>query len=229
MTIIERERKELNNQLSYDGPDCPESMFIQHSLALLEQRMQDILKDVNDNKFVATLVDQASMEDTITQLKQININETDEKQFNISDLENVTLEGHNSKIDFIINEDTTFEDINITPIANDSKYYFYQSVDGQHLYLHSINIRMLQTMYGSLERAPHLLNCKVLQKQSCSMSEVLRKRLKYLQHLPETCQFEVVEIELEIPIISDEVLKKFQGIFFIYFFFLTLIFFFIVY
>lgn len=43
------------------------------------------------------------------------------------------------------------------------------------------------------------------------MTEQLRSRLKYLQHLPVTCQFDVVEIEFEqANDISNEVAAKFH-------------------
>lgn len=118
--------------------------------------------------------------------------------------------------DFVIDAESelTLNDIAIVPVdsaINDDCFYFYQAVDGQNLYLHSINTRMLQTMYGSLERAPKAITGRILQKESCSMTGELRKRLKYLQHLPVTCQFDVVEIELKSPdMISDEIMAKFK-------------------
>lgn len=42
------------------------------------------------------------------------------------------------------------------------------------------------------------------------MSEDLRKRLKYLQHLPVCTQFEVVEVEFELDTVSTEVLAQFK-------------------
>lgn len=66
-------------------------------------------------------------------------------------------------------------------------------------------------MYGCLEHAPKSITGRILQKESCSMTEELRKRLKYLQHLPVTCQFDVVEIELDCPtVISEAVRAKFK-------------------
>lgn len=89
-------------------------------------------------------------------------------------------------------------------------YFFYQSIDGQNTYLHSLNSRMLQTMYGSLENAPLEIKGRILQKETFSMSEDLRKRIKYLQHLPISCQFEIVEIDLNSNILSNEVLDMFH-------------------
>ncbi|KAL3269996.1 hypothetical protein HHI36_009053 [Cryptolaemus montrouzieri] len=93
----------------------------------------------------------------------------------------------------------------------DSKcIYFYQACDGQHIYIHSINVRMLKHTYGSLEHAPNTLTARILAKEVDSMSEDYRKRYKYLAHLPVTCCFDTVEIELGVPIVSQETLDIFK-------------------
>lgn len=70
---------------------------------------------------------------------------------------------------------------------------------------------MLEHTYGSLENCPNTLNGRILEKEGGSMTEELRRRLRYLQHLPVTCQFEVAEIQLRPPIINKETLDYFQG------------------
>lgn len=52
---------------------------------------------------------------------------------------------------------------------------------------------------------------KIVEKEGGSMTEELRKRLRYLQHLPVTCQFEVAEIQLKHPVVSKETLNEFSG------------------
>lgn len=209
MTIIERERNELICQLSLDGPDCPESMFIQQSLDLLEARQNDIMK----------LLKKAVNPQLPTEINEIiaKINETDINSNAEANPTSVPLPDIYNP-DFVIDEQSnlTLNDIAITPSVSDSKYfYFYQASDGQHLYMHSINVRMLQTMNVSLDKSPNMIRGKILQKESCSMTEILRKRLKYLQHLPVTSQFEVVEIGFDETTISPEVLAKFKGFIFL--------------
>lgn len=89
--------------------------------------------------------------------------------------------------------------------------FFSLASDGQHIYLHAINARMLEHTYGSLEMAPKIITGKIVEKEGGSMTEELRNRLRYLQHLPVTCQFEVAEIQLREPIISRETLNLFHG------------------
>lgn len=227
MTIIERERNELRCQLVSDGVDCPDSIFVQQALNLLEEREDFIRGEVKSfSDFKRIEMDEPS--ECQVGGEDFNVNENallekmvalnvDAKEF-IPDGNANKRERQNSddSADFVIDVESelTLKDIAIVPVQsaiNDNCFYFYQAVDGQHLYLHSINTRMLQTMYGALQHAPKTITGRILQKESCSMTGELRKRLKYLQHLPVTCQFDVVEIELKSPDqISDEVMAKFK-------------------
>lgn len=221
LSIIERERNELKCQLTSDGIDCPDSIFVQQALVLLEEReklLGDIDNVADNNKF-----EPANIIDLNETLEKLNLNANAKDFVPISGNDDEKLSSTDSSStpsddsdDFIIDSDSTLtlNDINIVPVntvTNTNRFYFYQANDGQHLYLHSINVRMLQAMYGSLENAPRQIIGRIVQKESCSMTEELRKRLKYLQHLPVTCQFEVVEIAFDLPgTISSEIMGKFN-------------------
>lgn len=90
-----------------------------------------------------------------------------------------------------------------------SAYYFYQASDGQHIYLHSINARCLVKEYGSLENCPPTIQANIVETEGITMSEELRRRLRYLNHLPLTCEFQVVELALKPPLVSKHVLAGF--------------------
>lgn len=220
MTIIERERSELKCQLVSDGVDCPDSIFVQQALNLLEEREDCIrgeIKSCDDGEPSVSMCGEGDLNETAAMMEKMMALNVDAKEF-VPDGNMNKRERQNSDDsgDFVIDAESelTLKDIAIVPVEsaiNDDCFYFYQAADGQHLYLHSINIRMLQTMYGALERAPKTISGRILQKESCSMTGELRKRLKYLQHLPVTCQFDVVEIELKSPdMISDVVMAKFK-------------------
>lgn len=70
---------------------------------------------------------------------------------------------------------------------------------------------MLEMTFGSLEKSPLFITGTILEKESGSMTDELRKRLRYLQHLPVTCQFEVAEIDLKPPVITTDTVEFFQG------------------
>lgn len=83
--------------------------------------------------------------------------------------------------------------------------------DGQQIYLHSINVRTLEACYGSLEQCPQEISGRIVEKEAGSMTPQLRKRLRYLEHVPITCQFEVIELDLRPPVVTPEALARFQG------------------
>lgn len=76
-------------------------------------------------------------------------------------------------------------------------YLFYQSSDGQHIYLNPFSTKILCHQYGSLEGCPLEIRAKVLQMDWVSMSDAWRKRFKYLEHLPLTCEFRLIEIDFD--------------------------------
>lgn len=78
-----------------------------------------------------------------------------------------------------------------------NSYLFYQSYDGQHIYLNPFSTKIICQEYGSLENCPPVIRARVLQMDWISMSEPWRKRFRYLSHLPLTCEFRLIEIDFE--------------------------------
>lgn len=87
----------------------------------------------------------------------------------------------------------------------DDTHYFYQAVDGQHLYMHSLNLRMLQAQFGSLAICPPVMTGRIVQREHFSVCEGLRKRSKYLQHLPLTSIICVAEVAFREEVFTAEV------------------------
>jgi len=83
-----------------------------------------------------------------------------------------------------------------TPGQPRQTFYFYQSSDGQPLFLHALNVQMLVKQYGALENCPLTIEARILEKEGAVMTEQLRDRLRYLKHLPITTNFEVAELDL---------------------------------
>lgn len=211
--IIDREQQELENQMVVDGVDCPENTFVQQALEQLRERKENVLSGktvtVSSEPQPARISESSSSSDDSSAL-------TDENPTGVTEIDEAVAMDQSSRADFMIDEDNNFtlSDIDIVPTlscASSDYYHFYQSTDGQPLFLHSMNTRMLQAMYGSLDKSPPKITGKIVHKDSSSMSEDLRKRLKYLQHLPICTQFEVVEIEFQSGIIASAVLAQFKG------------------
>eukprot|EP00092_Neocalanus_flemingeri_P006103 GFUD01006574.1.p1 GENE.GFUD01006574.1~~GFUD01006574.1.p1 ORF type:complete len:764 (+),score=229.46 GFUD01006574.1:359-2650(+) len=75
-------------------------------------------------------------------------------------------------------------------------FYFYQSSDGQPIFLHALNVQMLVKEFGCLENCPETIQAEILEKETSMMTEELRDRLRYLRHLPVASTFEVAELNI---------------------------------
>ncbi|XP_071374888.1 E3 ubiquitin-protein ligase RNF10 [Centroberyx affinis] len=88
-------------------------------------------------------------------------------------------------------------------------YYFYQAEDCQQMFLHPVNVRCLLREYGSLEASPHSITGTVVEIEGHTVTEEIRRRHRYLAHLPLTCEFSICELALQPPILSKETLDTF--------------------
>lgn len=95
-----------------------------------------------------------------------------------------------------------------------SSYLFYQSSDGQHIYLNPFSTKILCYEYETLENCPPEIRANILQMDWISMSDAWRKRFRYLSHLPLTCEFRLIEIDFERSpgnnLISEKTFKLFE-------------------
>ena len=91
-------------------------------------------------------------------------------------------------------------------------FYFYQSSDGQAIYLHPLNIQMLVRHYGALELCPEVIEGRIVESETLSMTEELRNRMRYLGHVSLSTQFQIAEILLEEPVVDAAVFEEFRGV-----------------
>ncbi|XP_037113725.1 RING finger protein 10 [Syngnathus acus] len=89
-------------------------------------------------------------------------------------------------------------------------YYFYQAEDCQQMFLHPVNIRCLLREYGSLEASPDSITATVVEIEGHTVTEEIRRRHRYLSHLPLTCEFSICELSLQPPILSKETMDTFE-------------------
>lgn len=98
---------------------------------------------------------------------------------------------------------------------SDNVYYFYQMADGQHYYLHPLCNKILKYEYGDYSNFPETINCRIISLEESTINDDMRKRFKYLSHLPLTCDIVLCEIYLS-DIVSSATFKKFKRKSFIY-------------
>ncbi|KAK2968813.1 hypothetical protein RJ640_028206 [Escallonia rubra] len=79
---------------------------------------------------------------------------------------------------------------------DNNSYNFYQVVDGQHLILHPLNMKCLLHHYGCYDKLPQRISGKILQLETVTQSEAMRRRYRYLSHFSLTTTFQLCEIDL---------------------------------
>uniref|UniRef100_A0A671U959 E3 ubiquitin-protein ligase RNF10 n=1 Tax=Sparus aurata TaxID=8175 RepID=A0A671U959_SPAAU len=77
------------------------------------------------------------------------------------------------------------------------------------MFLHPVNVRCLLREYGSLEASPDTITATVVEIVGHTVTEEVRRRHRYLAHLPLTCEFSICELALQPPILSKETLDTF--------------------
>lgn len=75
-------------------------------------------------------------------------------------------------------------------------YNFYQAVDGQHLILHPFSMKCLLHHYGSYERLPDRISGKILELETVTQSEAMRRRYRFISHFSLTTTFQLCEINV---------------------------------
>ena len=86
--------------------------------------------------------------------------------------------------------------INYTPSSNTSDYFFYQSSQGLPFFLHPLDTRIMLHQFKSYSSFPLDLKVPIEHINECVMNNDIRKRCKYLSHLPQNSNFFFVEVNL---------------------------------
>lgn len=81
------------------------------------------------------------------------------------------------------------------PAPGSSSYLFYQAASGQNIFLHPLDIKVLHSHFGSYAQFPRDIAVKVQGAEEGSMNEELRKRCKYLTHLPKGTDVVFIEVD----------------------------------
>ncbi len=74
-------------------------------------------------------------------------------------------------------------------------YYYYQANDGQHLFLHPLDIKLLKHEFGAYSAFPDKMDVDVIYLSDTTIDEDLRRRCKHLEHLPLSCDAGFVECD----------------------------------
>uniref|UniRef100_A0A0K2TF84 E3 ubiquitin-protein ligase RNF10 n=1 Tax=Lepeophtheirus salmonis TaxID=72036 RepID=A0A0K2TF84_LEPSM len=188
--IIEEEKNTLIQCYEMEK-DEPESCFILEALNSLDERSKNLLAEVE------------SSDNSLPQLDKLSLNlgnNAHQCSAYIPTFEN--LRGRHEHE----------EDMNNRLCMNGRKefYNFYQSSDGQKIFLHGLNAKMLERQFGDLKDAPSSIKGKILEKEIVTVTEELRSKFRYLHHLPLLSNIEFLELNLTSIHFDDQVVDEFK-------------------
>jgi len=96
------------------------------------------------------------------------------------------------------------------PPPSTSTYYYYQAASGLPLFLHPLDIKILLSHYKSYPSFPDTITIRVESFAEGTVNDDLRKRCKYLAHMPEGTDVVFIEADLS-DVVGVEGLKNFEG------------------
>ena len=80
-------------------------------------------------------------------------------------------------------------------------HYFYQSADGELVFLHSLSFKPLFAQAGKDWRLlPREITATVLDVEMLKVTPAARQKLPFMHHLPLQCNVLLVELDMQVSI-----------------------------
>ncbi|KAJ2377308.1 hypothetical protein IW150_001462 [Coemansia sp. RSA 2607] len=92
----------------------------------------------------------------------------------------------------------------------DDFLYFYQADDGQHIYMHPLYMRVLAHEHGSYSDLPESIQIKQRHSDESTITDDVRQRFRFLDHLSLRCDVVFIEPELK-GLVSRRSIDKFRS------------------
>ena len=96
------------------------------------------------------------------------------------------------------------------PPPSTSTYYYYQAANGLPVFLHPLDIKILLSHFHSYPAFPDEIVVRVESHTESTVNDDLRKRCKYLAHLPEGADVTFVEADLTL-VVGRDGLRPFEN------------------
>jgi hypothetical protein len=98
------------------------------------------------------------------------------------------------------------------PPPSTSTYYYYQAASGLPIFLHPLDIKILLSHFSSYPAFPDVITIRVDAFSEGTVNDDLRKRCKYLAHMPDGADVVFIEADLTDVVGGPEGgLKNFEG------------------
>jgi len=96
------------------------------------------------------------------------------------------------------------------PPPSTQTYYYYQAASGLPVFLHPLDIKILFSHFNGYASFPDEITVRVECAAEGTVNDDLRKRCKYLAHMPEGADVVFIESDLE-GVVGQDGLKNFEG------------------
>lgn len=96
------------------------------------------------------------------------------------------------------------------PPPSTQTYYYYQAASGLPVFLHPLDIKILLSHFSSYEAFPDAITVRIESSSEGSVNDDLRKRCKYLAHLPEGADVVFIEADLR-SVVGNAGLRGFEN------------------
>ena len=209
LNILDEEIKTLS---AYEGISIPKDL-------LFKYQADDGINHVDESMSLSNLLSRTSMSDCGGAEAAFSDEEDEELDSQILEPLELNRDRLISECSTVSNDTSSHEDqcdIVRSPTfpgekktKNDS-YHFYQAEDGQNIYMHSINARTLIEEYGALDDGPLKVQGQIIDFDYYTMTKELRKRFRYLSHLPLSTEFMICELILKPPLLSKRTIHNFM-------------------
>jgi len=238
--LLMKEREELNDQLKKDQvEENGEAIFISMALNILDEEIKSLsayegisipeelanhqLEDIPGGVSLSSLLSESSIDDCVG--ASAAFSDDDEEVVHQAEEDGLTEPALNrermiSECSTISNDASVHGDQSIDMVRSPTfpgevkpksdSYHFYQAEDGQNIFLHSINARTLIEEYGSLDIGPLKVQGQIIDYEYYTMTKELRKRFRYLSHLPLSSEFMICELIIKPPLLSKRTIHNFM-------------------
>ncbi|PVU90071.1 hypothetical protein BB561_005036 [Smittium simulii] len=86
----------------------------------------------------------------------------------------------------------------ISEIDESTAFFFYQSSDGQHIYLNPLDLRIIKEANSDSGGLPNLINVQMQHFEQVTETVEYRKRVKIYSHVPLRCDITIIECNLSL-------------------------------
>lgn len=188
---VERKPAQFIPRSEKPPEEVPDMYRIQHAVKSGTSSSSPSIIDSAPEPSISAVTGSAIGDDIVSGVSELNLN-TD-SQTKIDQPIRHALASEKSKSD--------------TPHPSNQPYYFYQALP--HFYLSPLDIRILKAEFGEFSRFPSTILPRVEHISTGHVADdELRKRAKYLGHLPYGCEVSFLECDWT-DLVSPDILEKF--------------------